>query len=118
MAASLVVVEAILLVLYGLAEIVAVAGSRLVMGVTTSIFFVVYGVGLAYCAWALTRLRSWARAPLVLAQLIQLLVSWSFLGGRTTPIAVGLIGCAAVVLIGILHPASLSALADDEPGST
>ena len=96
-----------------IAEIVAVSGERVVMGVTTSLFFVAYGAGLAFCAWAVTRLRSWARAPIVVAQLIQVMVAWSFRGGGTTLVAVALGLVAVVVLAGIFHPASLDALADE-----
>jgi hypothetical protein len=49
----------------------------------------------------------------VVAQLIQLLVAWSFVGGSTTPVAIGLALSAVLVLVGIFHPASLDALADD-----
>ena len=86
------------------------------MGVTTTVFFLVYGAGLAFCAWRVTRLESWARAPLVLAQLIQLGVAWSFRGGSSTPVAVGLALVAVLVIAGIFHPASLDALR--EPGPT
>jgi hypothetical protein len=112
-AASLVGVEAALLVLYGIAETAAVSGNRVAMGVTTAVFLVVYGVGLGFCAWTLVRLHSWARAPLVLAQLIQLGLAWSFRGGAGTGIALGLALVAVVVLAGIFHPASLDALADE-----
>lgn len=117
-AASLVAVEAGLLALQGVAEIFAVTSERVVMGVTTSVFFLVYGVGLAGCAWAVSRLMSWARAPIVVAQLIQLLVAWSFRGGDTTVVAVGLGLVAVLVLVGLFHPASIQALsdADDQPG--
>jgi hypothetical protein len=73
----------------------------------------VYGGGLVAVAWFLLRLRSWARAPVVLAQLIQLGVAWSFRGGDSVAVAVALAVVAAVVLVGIFHPASLDALADD-----
>jgi hypothetical protein len=112
-AASLVAVEAVLLVLQGVAEVISVSGERLAMGLTTTLFFLVYGVGLAFCAWALSRLHSWARAPIVVAQLIQLAVAWSFFGGSTTPVAIGLTVLAVLVLAGIFHPASIDALADD-----
>ena len=112
-AASLVAVEAIMLVLQGVAEVVSVSGERLVMGLTTTVFFLVYGAGLAFCAWSVTRLMSWARAPIVVAQLLQLAVAWSFLGGATTPVAIGLALLAVLVLVGIFHPASIDALADD-----
>jgi hypothetical protein len=113
-AASLVGVEALLLSLQGIAELFAITGERVVMGVTTSLFFLIYGAGLAFCALALWRLRSWSRAPVVVAQLLQLLVAWSFLGGSTTWVAVGLGVLALLVLAGVLHPASTAALAEDD----
>jgi hypothetical protein len=113
-AASLVGVEALLLSLQGVAELFAITGERLVMGVTTSLFFLVYGGGLAFCALALWRLSSWARAPVVVAQLLQVLVAWSFVGGSTTWVAVGLGVLALLALAGVLHPASTAALAEDD----
>lgn len=113
-AASLVAVEAMLLVLHGVAELVSVSGERVTMGVTTAAFFLAYGGGLAFCAWAVTRLRSWARAPIVVSQLIQLLVAWSFRGGATTLIAVALGLVAVLVLLGVFNPASLEALSDED----
>ncbi len=113
-AASLVAVEALVFVVLAVMEIASLQSDKAVMGATTSIFFVVYGVALALCAWALSRLRSWARAPIVLAQLIQLFVAWSFRGGQTTWVAVGLAVVALIVLAGIFHPQSIDALADDD----
>jgi hypothetical protein len=113
-AASVAGVEAALLVLYGIAEIAAVDAARAVMGVSTALFFLVYGAGLAYCGWAMSRGRTWARSPVVMAQLIQLGVAWSFIGGDSTPVAVTLGFAAVLVLGGIFHPASLRALAGDE----
>ena len=112
-AVSLVAVEAILLLLQGVAELFALTSQRMLMGVTTSVFFLLYGAGLAVCAGALYRLRSVARAPVVVAQLLQIMVAWSFWGGSTTWVAVGLGVVALVVLAGIFHPASLEVLADD-----
>lgn len=113
-AVSLVAVEAILLVLQGVAELFALSSQRLVMGATTALFFVLYGAGLGLCAWLVYRLRSIARAPIIVAQLIQIMVAWSFWGGSTTWVAVALGAVALVVLAGLFHPASLDALAADE----
>ncbi len=114
-AASLVAVEAALLVGYGVVLLASVHRERLAMGLTTPVFFVLYGAGLGYGAWALVRLRSWARAPLVLAQLIQIGVAWSFRGGAATVVTVVLALLAVLVLGGVFHPASLAALSEDRP---
>jgi hypothetical protein len=113
-ATALVAVEALVLVLFGLAELRALSSTKLTMGVTTSLFFLLYGVGLGLCAWMLHRLRSWSRAPVVLAQLIQVLVAWSFRGGGTTPVWLALTVVAVLVLVGVLHPASTRALAEQD----
>lgn len=112
-ASALVAVEALLLVLQGVAEFVALSGQRMAMGLSTGLFFLVYGAGLAFCAWTVTRGRSWARAPIVVAQLIQLAVAWSFRGGATTPVAIALAVVGVLVLAGMFHPASMRALDDD-----
>lgn len=115
-AASLAALEAVVLVFQGVAELFAVSGERAAMGATTALFFLLYGVGLAACALAVARRRSWGRAPIVVAQLIQLLVAWSFRGGDTTWVAVALAVVAALTLVGIFHPASIAALADPDEG--
>ncbi|HEU4811596.1 MAG TPA: hypothetical protein VFT00_05620 [Nocardioides sp.] len=111
-AASLVAVEGALVLLYSLVELGSLSSNRVAMGLSTSIFFVGYGALLVGCAWAVTRLHSWARSPILLAQLIQLGVAWSFRGGSTTPVAIALAVVAVVVVVGLLHPASIDALAD------
>ncbi len=112
-AASLVAVEGGLLLMYALMELGSLTSGRLTMGLTTAAFFGAYGAGLVVCTWQVTRGHAWARSPIVLAQLIQLGVAWSFVGGRTTWVAVGLAVLALVVIAGILHPASLEALSDE-----
>lgn len=112
-ATSLAAVEAVLLVLYGVVELTVLDSDRATMGVSTAVFFLVYGAGLGYCAWKTYRRDSWARSPVVMAQLIQLGVAWSFWGGSSTVASVALGLTAIVVLAGIFHPASLAALGDE-----
>jgi hypothetical protein len=112
-AAGLALVEALLIAAQGVLELFVVDADRLTMGLTTTVFFLAYGAGLAVCAWALTRCRSWARAPVVVAQLIQAAVAWSFWGGATTLVAIGLAVLAVLVLVGIFHPASIRALSQE-----
>jgi len=109
-AASLVAVEGGLLLMYALLEMGSLSSDRLTMGVTTAVFFAVYGAGLLVCTWQLTGGHSWARSPIVLAQLIQLGVAWSFRGGDTTWVAICLAVVALIVIAGVLHPASVEAL--------
>ncbi|HEY0951698.1 hypothetical protein [Nocardioides sp.] len=113
-AASLVVVEALVLLGYAVLELANISSGRAAVALTTSVFFAAYGALLIAAALAVTRGRSWARSPIVLAQLIQLGVAWSFRGGDTTLVAVGLAVVAVVVLAGLLAPSSVDALADRE----
>lgn len=83
------------------------------MGLTTTAFFVLYGVGLGLVARGLARASTWSRGPAVFAQLIQILVAYSFWGGGTKPIAVALALAALFVLVAIFRKASTEALADD-----
>ena len=109
-AAGLTLVEGLLTAMYGIGEAVHLTSARLVMGVTTSVFFVAYGAAMVVCAWGLQRLRTWARGPVLLAQLIWLGLAWNFRHGDTLPIAIALAVPAVVVLVGMLVPASVEAL--------
>jgi uncharacterized membrane protein HdeD (DUF308 family) len=117
LAAWLVVLEGLVLVGYGIAVLTSLSLDKAAMGATTSVFFVVYGVGLVLFARLLRLLRTWSRAPVVLAQLIQLGVAWNFRGGATTAAAVVLAVVAVAVLAGIFHPASMAALDHAEDGA-
>jgi peptidoglycan/LPS O-acetylase OafA/YrhL len=112
-AVSLTVVEALIFLVLAVAELADFEATKAAMGVTTALFFAGYGAGLALCAWSVWRLRSWGRAPIVVAQLIQLFVAWSFWGGETTWVAVALALVAVIVLAGVFHPESIEALADE-----
>ncbi|GAB3020989.1 hypothetical protein GCM10011376_22480 [Nocardioides flavus (ex Wang et al. 2016)] len=112
-AASLVAVEAFVLVTLGVLELANLRAIRLTMGLTTSAFFLAAAAGLAWCAWSLWKVHRWARGPVVMAQLIQLGLAWNFRDAPTTLIAVGLAAVALVVLAGLLHPATTAALEAD-----
>jgi hypothetical protein len=103
-------VEGLLTVLFGLSEAISIDGDRLVMGLTTALFFLAYGAALLGCAWGLNAVRPWARGPVLLAQLIWLGLAWNFRDGDTLPVAIGLAVMALVVLAGLLHPRSIDAL--------
>jgi peptidoglycan/LPS O-acetylase OafA/YrhL len=109
-AAGLTLVEGLLTVMYGIGEAVHITSDRVVMGVTTAVFFVAYGAAMMVCAWGLNRVRTWARGPVLLAQLILLGLAWNFREGETLPVAIGLAVPAAIVLVGMLLPSSVDAL--------
>ena len=113
-AASLVAVEGLLLLGYAVLELASISADRAAVALTTAVFFAAYGLLLLAAAWAVTHGRSWARSPIVLAQLIQLGVAWSFRGGETTAVAIAIAVVAVVVLVGILLPSSIDALAEQE----
>jgi hypothetical protein len=110
LAALLAAVEGLVIAVLGLLELFSLTSGRVTMGLTTAGFFVAYGALLMYCGWQLSRLTPWARAPVLLAQLIQLGLAWGFRGGETVVVSVGLAVVAVVALIGLFHPASLGAL--------
>jgi hypothetical protein len=109
-AAGLTALEGLAFAAYGVALVPGLFGGHPEEGSTSLFFFLAYAVFLGVCAWELRRLRSWARAPVVLAQLIQLLVGTSFWGGGTIPVAVVLVAVALGVLVTVLHPRSVAAL--------
>lgn len=112
-AAGIIAAQGLVFVIYAALEIVRTEQPRVLMGATTSIFFLLYGLGLALCAWQLSRSEAWARSPVVLAQLIHLGLAWSFWGQETRWVSLTLALVSAVVLVGLFHPASVRALADD-----
>jgi hypothetical protein len=113
-AAALVVLQGLGTVLFGLSEAVHVSSGRVLMGATTALFFVVYGVALGFCAWGMHRLRPWSRGPVLLAQLIWLGLAWNLRDSSVKPVAVVVAVAAVVVLAGMLHPHSVQALNRDE----
>ena len=113
-AAVLVGSEGLALAVLGVLELANLNTTRVALAVTTSLFFLGLGAGLVTCALALARVHVWARGPAVAVQLITLLLSFSFWGGDTRPVAVVLAVVAVLALVGVLQPASTRALAADE----
>jgi hypothetical protein len=107
-AVGLVAVEALALVVVAVLELAHLSGDRLTMGVTTTLFFLVYAAALLACCYGLFRLVSWARSPVVLAQLIQLGVAWSWRATPAVAVPLGLLSVAA--LVALFAPASIAAL--------
>jgi hypothetical protein len=114
-AASLAAVEGGLVVVFGLGGLRNLSSERLSSGLAVSVFFAGYGAALLFCAWQLSRTRTWARGPVLLAQLIQLGVAFMFWGDGTTWVSVTLGVVALIVLAGLLHPQSIDALNEEQP---
>jgi hypothetical protein len=110
LAAVVCLLEALALLVMAIVEIASLDTDRLAVGLTTTLFFVFYAAGLAVCARGLARARSWARAPLLLAQLIQLGLAWSFFGSSTAWVAVLLAVPAVVVAAILVLPATAEVL--------
>ncbi len=109
-AAAVVALEGLGTAVYGIAEALHTTSARVVMGTTTSLFLVVYGAGMLLCAWGLQRVRTWARGPVLLVQLLSLGLAWSFHSGSTWPLSLLLGVPAVIVLVAMLHPATIAAL--------
>lgn len=112
-AAAVVAAEGLVLIVLGIAEAFTLDRSRLVLGLTTAAFFVAYGVGLGFVARGLSRASTWSRGPTVFAQLIQLLVAYSFWGGATKAVSIALAVASVGVLICVFQKVSTEALADN-----
>jgi hypothetical protein len=109
-AAALVALEALVALVFGIAEIGQVRLFRAVVGVGVAFFMVGFAVLLGAAARGLLHLRRWARGPVVAVQLIMLPVGWSFRGGQTTGVAVAMVVVALATLVLVLHPRSTAAL--------
>jgi peptidoglycan/LPS O-acetylase OafA/YrhL len=114
LAAAVVGLEALALVGLAVLELTSLDSRRLALGVSTALFFLLLAAGLGLCARGLAVVSSWARGPVVAAQLIVLLLATSFWGGETTTVSLVLLAAAALGLVGVLHPASTRALAADD----
>lgn len=109
-AAGICLLEALAALALAAVELASLDSKRLSAGVTTAVFFILYAAGLAWSARGLARASSWSRGPIVLAQLIQLGVAWSFHGGLSTWVTVALAIPAIVVLVVVFSPDTTTAL--------
>jgi hypothetical protein len=105
-AGALLAVEALIALMYAALEVGQIRMSRAVVGVGVTILMASFGLLLLLVARGVFLGRRWSRGPAVAAQLILLPLAWSFVGGRTTWVAVVLAALAIAVLVGVLHPRS------------
>jgi len=116
-AAVLAGLEGLAALAFGVAEIFQVRLVRAVVGVGVAAFMIGFAVLLLAAGHALLRSRRWARAPIVVVQVIMVPVGWSFRGGQTTWVAVAMIAAALLTLVLVLHPRSTRALVVQDEAS-
>lgn len=112
-AGVVVAVEASAYVALAILDLANVSSERLGLGVGAGILLGLYGVGQLYAAWRVTRGDGWARSPLIVTHLIQLLLAWNLRDGDTRWLAVVMAVCALVVLGCLLAPPVTRALGRD-----
>ncbi len=110
-AASLVGVQAVVLLILAVLETANLVDERRSMGLSVTVFFAAYGLVLVAAAWGLYRRAGWARGPVLITQLIMLGLAWNL--REHAVVAIALAVCAGIVLAGMLHPDTLAALDRD-----
>jgi len=111
-AAGVVGLQALVLVVCAVL-VLANLGGVTGLGVSSAIFFLVCAAALLLCAAALGARQSWARAPIVLAELIGLGLAWDARHDALW-LSIALLVLAVATLASLLNPASLAALAPEE----
>jgi hypothetical protein len=117
-AAALLAVEALVALGYAVLEVGQIRMSRAVVGIGVTVLMGGFGLVLLLVARGVFLGRRWSRGPAVATQLILLPLAWSFIGGRTTWIAVVLAVMAIAVLVGLLHPRSTAVFTGSPPDNT
>ncbi|MFT4263942.1 MAG: hypothetical protein QM572_11215 [Nocardioides sp.] len=105
---GVVLLQAVAFVVLAVWQLIVLESDKVAMSATTSAFYVIAAVTLVACAVGLLRLSSIARSPIVMVELIELGVAWSFRGMWF--VAVPLALASVVALVGIFAPASIEAL--------
>lgn len=117
LAAALAALQGLALLGLAVAEALSVVPDRVVLGVTTALFFAGYGALLLAAARALLRGESWGRGPVLATAVIELGVAW-WLRPVSWPAAAAVAVVAVLVVAALLHPASQRRLAGlDGPGA-
>jgi hypothetical protein len=74
-AAGVAALESLAYIVVAVLDLADMTGDRLGFGLGAGLLLIGYGLGLLFAAWQVRKGRAWARAPLVVAQLIQLLLA-------------------------------------------
>lgn len=103
-----------MVVVLAVLEVADVTVGRLTMGLTTALFFAAYGLLLLASSWLILQGRTWARGPMLMAQLMQLGIAWNLREGETWPAAVVIAVVAIAVIGAMVHPATIAAIESGE----
>ncbi len=109
-AAIVVAIEAVAYIVLAVLDLANVSSERVGLGVGAGVLLAAYGAGQLFFAWRVSQGESWARSPLIVTHLIQLLLAWNLRNGDTTWLAYVMAGLAVVVLACLLAPAVTRAL--------
>jgi hypothetical protein len=113
-AALIVVAEALTCLVLAVLGVTDLGGDSVGSGIGVSVVLAVYGGFQAWAAWRVTEGDQWARSPLVVTQIIQLIIAFNLAG---VPVWVDvLVGASAVVTLAcLLAPPVTRALGSNHP---
>ena len=114
-AGTIVAIEALAYIVLAVLDLADVSTERLGLGIGAGVLLAIYGTGQLFAAWRVTQGESWARSPLIVTHLIQLLLAWNLRGGDTTRLAIVMAVSAVVVLGCLLAPPVNRALGRTDP---
>ena len=103
-AAAVVAVEALAYIVLAVLDLANVSSERVGLGVGAGVLLAGYGAGQLFFAWRVSQAESWARSPLIVTHLIQLLLAWNLRNGDTAWLAYVMAAMAVLVLGCLLAP--------------
>ncbi len=109
-AAIVVGIEAVAYVALAVLDIANVSSERVGLGVGAGVLLAAYGGAQLFFAWRVSQGESWARSPLVVTHVIQLLLAWNLRNGDTAWLAYVMAALALLVLVCLLAPPVTRAL--------
>jgi hypothetical protein len=114
LAAAIVFAETLAYLILAVLDLANLSGNRVGTGIGVGLVLVAYGLGQAWAAWRVTHGDSWARSPLVVTQIIQILIAWN-IRGTSGWLAALLVVTATAALACLLAPPVTRALGADRP---
>jgi len=113
-AALIVLVEAVTCIALAVLGVIDLDRDDVAPAVGVAVILVVYGGFQAWAAWRVTQGEQWARSPLVVTQIIQLIIAFNL---AETPAWISvLVGASALVTLAcLLAPPVTRALGSDRP---